>query len=262
MTRGSTEGTGGGFAMNLLGRRFQPRFGPTLATACMFAVLLGLGTWQLQRLDWKENLIAERQGRAQEPAVALPAEIVDPAGLEFRRVRLSGRFSHGKELYLGARSHQGSVGVHVVTPLVTADGRTVLVDRGWVPEALKAPESRAAAQIEGAVVQEGLLRLGGWKGYDFVRPENLPAENFWFWIDLPAMAGHLGLENPVTALYVEAGPAENPGGYPLGGQTRMEIRNDHLQYAMIWYALAVALLVIYVLHQSRRAGPEENHGRL
>lgn len=243
-------------------RRFRPKLWPTLFTIPALIVLVGLGTWQVERLHWKESLIAERQSRSKGPAIALPAEIADAAALEFYRVRVTGRFLHDRELYLGARSHRGRVGYNVITPMALEDGRTILVNRGWVPGERKAPENRAEAQIEAIVALEGLLRTGGWKGYDFVRPDNRPEENFWFWIDLPAMAAHAGLKRPVTALYVDAGPAENPGGFPIGGQTRIDLPNDHLEYAIIWYALAVALLVIYLLSQSHPADPNPGDARL
>lgn len=231
-------------------RRFRPRLWPTLVTLAALAGLVALGTWQVQRLHWKEALIAELDARMRAPPAALPAEIADPAALEYRPVRLVGRFLHGKELYLGARAREGRVGFHVVTPMELEDGRVVLVDRGWVPPERKAPATRTEGQVAGRVTLVGLPRRGGWKGLDLFRPDNQPERNLWLWMDLPAMAARAGLSGVVTELYVEAGPAPNPGGLPIGGQMRVELRNDHLQYAMTWYALAVALLVIYVLHQS------------
>lgn len=232
-------------------RRFRPALWPTLFTLPALAALLGLGTWQLYRLDWKTDLIAEREARGTAPAIVLPREIADPRALEFRRVRLAGRFLHEAEMYLSGRTFKGQVGVHVATPMVLADGRGLLVDRGWVPMARKDPASRAEGQPEGLVVVEALLRTGGWKGSAMFRPDNRPEDNTWFWVDPEAMAARAGLKNPVTAVYAAAGPAENPGGLPVGGQTRVNLRNDHLQYAITWYALAVALVVIYVLFHLR-----------
>jgi surfeit locus 1 family protein len=132
--------------------------------------------------------------------------------------------------------------------------RGLLVDRGWVPMARKDPASRAEGQPDGPVIVEALLRTGGWKGSTAFRPDNRPEDNTWFWVDPEAMAAWAGLENPVTAVYAAAGPAESPGGLPVGGQTRIDLRNDHLQYAITWYALAVALAVIYALYHLRREG--------
>src|SRR6185437_13769645 len=85
-------------------------------------------------------------------------------------------------------------------------------------------------------------------------PDNRCDINYWFWIDLPAMAkcGHLA---GLRAYYVDAGPAPNPGGWPLGGQTRLDLPNNHLQYAITWFSLAVALGVIYILHLRAQRRP-------
>lgn len=235
------------------GRRWvRPSLGLSLASAGVFAVLLALGTWQLQRLAWKEALIVERTARAAAAPIALPALIDDPAALEYRRVAVTGRFRHERELYLGGRTYRRQVGFHVVTPLLLDDGRGLLVDRGWVPADRKASDSRAAGQREGLVTVEGLLRAGGWKGTAWLRPDNQAAANHWIWPDLPAMAAAAGLAQPVTAVYLAAGPAENPGGLPRGGLTRVTLRNDHLQYAITWYTLAAALAVIFLLYHARR----------
>lgn len=248
--------------------RFRPRLGPTLAVLCAVVLLVGLGTWQMQRLTWKETLIADLAARGAQPPQPLPRVIADPTALEFTPVRLQGTFVHDRELYVGARLHRGKVGFDVVTPLTLEDGRTVLVDRGWVPSTRRAPETRAAGQIRGAVTIEGQVRTGGWKGSDLFRPANNPAKNDWLWMDLPAMAiqagaVQAGVDGAITSLYVVAGPGENPGGLPIGGLRPVDVRNDHLGYALTWYALALALLVIYVMHQSRPPHKEgSNDARL
>ncbi len=235
-------------------RRFKPGLWPTLFALPALAILIGLGTWQVQRLYWKEGEIDLRRARSTAPAMALPRDLSDPEALEFRRVAATGRFLHGREMYLVSRTLQGRVGLHVVTPLALADGRELLVDRGWVPNGREDPESRAEGQLEGLVTLEGLVRTGGWKGSRWFRPENRPAENQWLWVDPEAMAAWAGLENPVTSIYLAAGPAANPGGLPVGGRTLIDPRNDHLEYAITWYALAAILVVIYALYHLRREG--------
>ena len=238
-------------------RRSRLRPGPALAVLGAVALLVGLGTWQLQRLGEKQALIAELAARTGRAPAPLPAAIADPAALEYTPVRLRGHFLHDRELYLAARLHRGEAGVDVITPFVLADGRTVLVDRGWVPDGRRAPETRAAGQIAGEVTVEGQVRIGGWKGYDLFRPANRPAANEWLWMDLPAMAAHAGVDGAVTALYIVAGPGESPGGLPIGGARPVEVRNDHLGYALTWYALAAVLLAIVALHLFRRPREEE-----
>jgi surfeit locus 1 family protein len=185
------------------------------------------------------------------PAIALPDVIGRPDALEFRAVRVRGTLHHAREMYLAARTLQGVVGLHVVTPMTLEDGRTLLIDRGWVPDARRDPATRPEGQLPGVLELVGLMRTGGWKGPEYMKPENLPAENLWFWIDPPAMAAAAGLPGVVAEIYLDAGPVENPGGLPIGGQTRINLPNDHLQYAITWFSLAIALLVIYVVYHLR-----------
>jgi len=225
--------------------RFRPTLWPTLFSVPTFLVLVALCIWQVQRLHWKEGLIAERESRVAAEPIALPAVGVDPASLEYSRVHLEGSFLHDKELYLGARSMNGNPGYQILTPFALADGGLVLVDRGWVPIERKAPESRVEGQVAGPQAIDGILRLP--RGQAWMQPDNEPGKNMWFFVDLPAMATVSGAQIR-TDLYVDAGPAQNPGKYPVGGQTRIEIPNDHLQYAITWGLLALALAVIYVVY--------------
>ncbi len=225
--------------------RFRPTLWPTLFTVPALLLMIGLCVWQVQRLYWKEGLIAERQARVAEAAVPVPAPGGDASALEFRKVRLEGSFRHDKELYLGARSMNGNAGYQILTPFTLTDGQVILVNRGWVPVERKLPEHRTEGQVSGAVAVEGLVRLP--RDRAFMQPDNEPRHNMWFFVDLPAMAAHAAL--PLrNDLYVDAGPADNPGGYPVGGQTRIELPNDHLQYALTWGLLALALIVIYVTY--------------
>lgn len=228
--------------------RFKPTLWPTLFSVPAVIVMIGLCIWQVQRLYWKEGLIAERAARVAADPVALPPAGGDLSDMEYRRVRLEGTFLHDKELFLGARSMNGNVGYHVLTPFALTGGETVLVDRGWVPVERKAPERRAEGQVAGAQSLEGVARLA--HGQAWMQPDNEPVNNMWFFVDPPAMAAASGVALR-TDLYVDAGLAENPGLYPVGGQTRIELPNDHLQYAVTWGLLAAALAVIYVLYHRK-----------
>ncbi len=233
-------------------RRFRPGLWLTLCSLISFALLIGLGVWQLQRLDWKTTMIAERAARLEAPALTLPARIVVPEALELRRVTLTGRFLD-REFHLGGRSHRGEVGFHIVMPLLLEDGRTILVDRGWVPAPLRDPARRPESRPAGPVALQAVLRSGGWKGRALFRPDNAPQDNYWIWLDLPQMAEQAALERPITALYAVALPAEGASdGLPIASAPSLEIRNDHLQYALTWFSLAVALAVIYVMLSLRR----------
>lgn len=239
-----------------LGSRFQrPTLKTALAAGAVFLVLLALGSWQVQRLVWKSRLIEDREARAEVQAVPLPGAIADPAAWDYRRVTLSGRFLHEHEMLLGARSLNGNVGYHLVTPLAEPGGRILLVDRGWIPLDKKDAATRAAGNPEGPVTIQGVFRVP--PEPNWLTPDNAPDENFWYWFDIPAMAAHTGLT--LAPFYVEAGDAPNPGGFPIGGQTRIALPNDHLQYAITWYALAIAFAVIVLVYHRRKPG--EGHGR-
>ena len=220
---------------------------PTIIAILGLALLLGLGTWQLERLAWKNALIAERASRLSAPLMNL--DIRKPDGsLNFRRVSVRGEFLHHQEFHLLSRTSKGRAGIHVVTPFVplseNAEHTAILVNRGWVPNALSDPGLRREGQTSGVVVVEGITRMDvGRRGW-FV-PENDPPSGVWLRMDLRQMSDALGL--PLAPFIIEAGPALNPGGYPRGGQTRIQIRNDHLGYAITWYTLAAALAAIYLL---------------
>lgn len=222
---------------------------PTLMTVPALAALLGLGLWQLDRLEWKNALIATRTANlTAAPMTRLP-ERLDAARHAYTRVRLEGRFRHDREFYLGPRTSRGRAGIHVITPMEMSDGSHVLVDRGWVPRARRRPETRAAGQRRGMVSVEGLLRAAGRTGW--FTPDNTPRQNFWYFVDPAAMATVARLDR-VRPYYVAAGPAPNPGGLPLGRAYAVEMASNHLQYALTWFALAVVLAVIYIVYHLRR----------
>ncbi|MBM3541904.1 MAG: SURF1 family protein [Alphaproteobacteria bacterium] len=215
-------------------------FWPTLLAGLGLAVLLGLGTWQLQRLAWKEALIAEIVARrAAEPLASLP-RTMDPA-LEFRRASLAGRFLHDKEMRLQSRTRAGRPGVELVTPLALADGSVVLVNRGWVPTEKAAPEARPETRTEGEVRVDGLVRVGERLGW--ATPANRPNDGLWFAADPAAIAAFAGLD-AVPYLVVMEGEG---AALPRPRAPAALPPNDHLSYAVTWYALAGALAVVYVL---------------
>jgi surfeit locus 1 family protein len=222
---------------------------PTIWSAFGLLLLLGLGTWQVQRLHWKEGLIAERNAALAAAPVPLPKTLDEARALEFHPVRAEGEFLNDHELDLNAQSLKGEQGFHIVTPFRLSDGTIVFIDRGFVPTDKRAPETRAQGEIAGPTAATGLLRLPEPPGY--FTPANEPAKNSWFSIDLPAMARAAGVGSALP-FYIDAGKTPVPGGWPQGGQTITDLPNDHLQYAITWYALAVALIAIYIRFAIRR----------
>lgn len=219
----------------------------TLGSLVAFAVLCGLGTWQIQRLHWKEGLIAERTAATSGAPVALPRSLDDARSLDFHRIEARGQFLYDHEIPVhGIERQGGAAGYLLMTPLRLADGAAVLVERGWVPTEKRDAATRAAGNPPGTVSVDGLLRLAPAEKPGWFLPANDPGRGEWFWIDLPAIAQAAGVPEALP-FYLEAGPAPNPGGLPVGGQANTELRNDHLQYAITWFALAATLVVIYVL---------------
>lgn len=219
-------------------------------------ILLALGSWQVHRLVWKNGVNEYRQVQSQSEAAVLPIEVADVDAMLYRPVWFEGVFRHDQEMYLGARSYNGNVGYHVITPFERRDGGGVLlINRGWVPPDRKDPVHRADGQVSGLVRIEGLVvssNIPGW-----LTPENVPEENFWYWVDLSSLYSQANLA-PLDYL-VDAGPTANPGGYPIGGQTKTELRNEHLQYAVIWFALAVCLAgITYLMLRSARRKKAES----
>jgi surfeit locus 1 family protein len=230
----------------------------TAFSAAALALLIGLGLWQMQRLEWKQGLIAQIEARTHADPVSLKEAVARARAGEdvsYLRVRVEGRFDNGKERYLYAVS-DGTPGWHVITPLETPEGKAVLVDRGFVPNAFKEPSSRAQGEINDAVAVIGLARSPDTQGL-FI-PDNEPAENRWFWRDLGAMSKSMFPEGApdIAPFILEAERSDIPGGWPLGGQTKLDLPNNHLQYALTWFLLALCLVVIYVIYvRSRLRAP-------
>ena len=235
--------------MSVSARRVKSWIG-SLAVLAALATLIGLGTWQVERRAWKHALIAHIEARIHAPAVVLPGRIDDPRPWDYRHVRATGHFLHDHELHLANRVRDGEAGVDVVTPLVRPDGDVVLVDRGWVPLDLADPARRGQGQVPGTVTVAGIARIPAGPGY--FTPPNDPARGFWITADIKAMARAMGL-GPALPVVLEADATPNPGGWPRGGGTRVTLRDEHLQYAITWYSLAVALVVIVLVSRRRRA---------
>jgi surfeit locus 1 family protein len=225
----------------------RPRIGASIAAGLGILVLLGLGTWQVQRAGWKAALQAALDERLAMAPEALPATIDDPQRWLHRRAVVTGVFDHAHEATVLAPSREGKAGYHVVTPLIRDGGAAVLADRGWVPLEARDPASRAAGRIEGPVTVQGIVTVPPAPG--LFTPEADPAKGAWYWFDLAALAAAAGVEAPPVLL--EASDAAVPGGLPKGGQTITTLRNEHRGYAATWYALAAVLGVVYVLFVRR-----------
>jgi surfeit locus 1 family protein len=228
---------------------------PTLITVSGVAFLIFLGSWQVERLSWKQDLIDARSTALAADPVALPAaQMLEPA-FDLRRVSMRGRFLHDREMYVLNRTHNSVAGVHVITPLkrLSADGGgMVLVNRGWVPQERTRPATRDEGLPTGEVEVIGIVRIGITARSSFT-PANDPANGIWFAPDPEAMSRSVGAE--ATNFVIEAGPGDNPHTLPVGGQTVIKLTNNHLSYALTWYGLALALCVIYLVYLRNRKSP-------
>lgn len=227
---------------------------PTLAALAGLAVLISLGTWQLQRKQWKEGLLSKIAARVHAEPVPLQRAVSmfgRGEDVEYMHVIARGRFLHDKERYLYAPT-PGAQGWHVYTPLDTG-GQIVWVNRGLVLDANKAPASRQAGQVQGETEVRGLLRLPPATG--LFTPENDVQRNLWYWPDLAAMTASAFPSGSLTALPFaidsDAEPAP-PGGLPKGGTTRINLPNRHLAYALTWYGLAATLIGVYLAFATAR----------
>ena len=220
----------------------QSRLLFALLVAVGLALLAGfvaLGNWQLQRRSWKLDLIERVEARVNAPPVAAPGPTIwpriDAQGYEYLKVEATGRFRHDRETLVQAVTDYGS-GFWVLTPLETDRGFTVLVNRGFVPQDRRALATRRSGQVGGPVAVQGLLRLSE-PGGGFLR-SNDPAAGRWYSRDVSAIAQANGLA-AAAPYFIDADAAANPGGLPRGGLTQVRFRNQHLQYALTWYALAL-----------------------
>jgi surfeit locus 1 family protein len=234
---------------------------PGLAALVALAVLVGLGTWQLQRKSWKESLVSRIEARSRgEPGEILPEAAWSgwrAEADEFRLVRLTGTWLHDYEAPVHglAPAERGAPvqGFYIFTPLRVASGAVVPVNRGFVPTELRDPAARPESRPTGEVSVTGIVRApesGNW-----FTPESVPSRDRWFTRDPQAIAAAKGLDR-VAPFYVEADATPNPGGWPRGGQTRLNLPNNHLQYALTWYAIALTLVGVFAAFAWRRLHPE------
>jgi surfeit locus 1 family protein len=226
---------------------------PVLFAVAAFAIFIGLGTWQLQRKTWKETLIATLDRRLGAPPVDLPSArqwgALDPAQDEFRRVKFTASLVPGAEALVYAsgsalRSDVSGPGYWVLAPARLSSGGLVVINRGFVPEALRDPATRPGADRAGTLELVGAMRWPEARG--IFSPKDDPARNLWFVRDPDAIASAEGWGDVAPFLVELEGP-QPPGGYPKPGALKVNLRNEHLQYAITWYGLALVVVVMFVV---------------
>lgn len=214
------------------------------------AATFGLGTWQVKRRQWKMELIADLRRLTTAEPIPLPVDPHELKSLEYRRVKVRGKYDHSQEMYIlprspvdpekeareaGQLSSSGETGANVITPFHCTDlGITILVNRGYVPRKKIRPETRMKGQMEGEVEVVGVVRQTEQRK-PFV-PQNDVERNRWHYRDLEAMASVTGAE----PIFIDADLGSTIPGGPIGGQTRVTLRNEHIQYVATWYGLCAA----------------------
>jgi len=232
---------------------------PSLVALVALVAFIGLGTWQVQRKAWKGGLIDTLERRlAAEPAALPPREQwanLDAADDEFRRVKFLATFIPGAEalVYASAsalRSDVSGQGYWIFAPARTPSGALVVVNRGFVPDGRQDPATRAAGEIVGPIQMIGAMRWPEPRGT--FSPADEPGRNLWFVRDQMAIAAAKGWgqgpgqeQGEVAPFFVELEAPEPPGGLPHPGALKVNLRNEHLQYAITWYGLAVVVVVMF-----------------
>ena len=221
-----------------------------LCIAIGVAMLTGLGLWQMKRLAWKEALIARVEAGVKQPPV--PVTDIEKAlaageDIEYRPARANGTFLHAREAHFFI-THKGEPGYFIYTPLKMDDGRILFVNRGFTPITNKSAAGRTESQVEGPVEISGLARSAPSEKPNLFVPENDLAKNVFYWKSLGQMTDRSmdAMNANLLPFFLDADDTPVPGGAITSGVTRIAFRNSHLQYALTWFGLAGALLVVGV----------------
>jgi surfeit locus 1 family protein len=224
---------------------------PGLFTLATLAILLSLGTWQVERKAWKEALIDSIARRLDAPPTDLPPpetwNRLDAADMEYRHVAFPAEFLNDREalVYTSGSTFRADVsgaGYWVFTPARLSGGSLVVVNRGFVPEGRQNQATRAEGQVSGVIGVTGVMRWPEPRGP--FTPNDDPAHNLWFVRDQTAMAAAKKW-GPVAPFYVEQEAPQAPGGLPQAGKVQPILPNNHLQYAITWYGLALVLVAVF-----------------
>lgn len=224
--------------------QFQPKLVPTLITLVLFTLLVGLGVWQVERAKWKRGIIENYNAQSHLPSLIALPPANDSDTLVYRHVTLGGKFENHRSIELRPRVVNGKMGYDLVTPLTLSTGEVVLVLRGFVPD----ETNDAVDQPIGTVAVSGMMRTFSAK---YWRPDNEPEKNQWYWIDPEAISKKFALAKPYPLLLISDDKPVN-SKWPQPQDAMPDFHPWHTLYAIQWFALAFALLVIYVTSQSVR----------
>ena len=228
------------FNFNSNSYSFKPRPFPLIAFIVTLSILLGLSGWQIKRLNWKTDLISQRISSFESDPISF-VNLNQPEKNEFRKVFVDGQLLNEFEMYMPALSKRGNNGFHILVPLKTTSGKFIIYDTGWVPLKIKEKEKRLLNISKNSQTFEAVIRTSGRKGY--FQPDNDTDTNTWFFVEPELMSEYLNM-NFENQYYLEA-VNNGPNGFPLGNQTRIYLRNNHLQYALTWLMIACGLVGVF-----------------
>ena len=224
----------------------------TVFTVACIAILIGLGKWQLDRKVWKENLVATVSTRTERPPEALAPrsewERLKPDTSEYTRVAFPAEFLDGQEAYAytagsSLRTDVEGQGFWVFAPARLAGGSIVLINRGFVPTGSKDPATRTEGKPRGSVDIVGYMRWPETRGL-FTPPDDVK-NNVWYVRDPKAMS-EAHKWTVAASFYIDQEAPVPPGGLPKPGKIEVKMPNKHLEYALTWFGLALALAGVYV----------------
>jgi surfeit locus 1 family protein len=227
-----------------------PRPVPWLFFIAAFGLTIALGTWQVNRLAWKEGIIAEiAAANEKAPLTALPKDEAALPALQFAKVSLKGAWLNAPEFHLSPRYYNGKLGYWIIAPFKLTDGRILLVNRGWVPSEKKMPETRPETRVRGAGTITGLVRVSDERNY--FTPDSQPTRNVWFGRDVAQMAEFGKLQN-VLPLMVDVVGQQDKSKLPVPSDGTIKLKNDHLAYIITWYGIALGILIIFVTYHRKK----------
>lgn len=239
---------------------------PGILSAIALVVLLSLGTWQVQRMYWKDDLITSVTARLASEPVALPPSsqwsALDPDNYQYQRVTITGRYLHAHEqrAYMVVSQPKGGPlggqGHWVMTPFELVDGAVVWVNRGFVP--LHLADQDITTGLTAAITLNGLMRPSEKAGFATPGNESGFDGALWFVRDPSAMTAQTSLASDTVApFFVDLETGSGPS-LPQAGETTIAFSNRHFGYVLTWYGIALTLIGVFVafaVREYRRGQP-------
>ena len=198
-------------------------------------LLFSLGTWQLYRLQWKENIIRKIELSSKLPPTSLDINNME----EFKKIKIKGKLLL-KNYFLYQLNEKGNYGFNLISVLQTDNSNFFLVKRGWLPKIEKKYEENSPLVIVSNVEIEGVLHLVKPKR-NFV-PENNDKEKFFYYLDINQLSKSLNVK---LAPYLIEQSSSDKYFINLKNTSRINITNNHLQYAITWYVLGFCILIAF-----------------